>query len=405
MKKKKLLYQFIFVSLIMFLLSSCTHFDEPGLINQPDQTYSENPVITGITPSDSAVAGVREIIIAGQNFSIDGKDTNWVYIGGKAAEIKSVSSSQLVVYRPVIFGNSLDINVVIPSALSIAKVLKYKIEEPVIEFSDFSYQHYTLTAFDVDNQENIYVGTHRALLKLAPNGIDLNEIAGSSTLGSAFNTFTDMKFGPGGYLYALVGRKDIYRLDPATGENNSYVTLPNNSDKLDFDANQNIYTGRRDGILVVNSDKTITSTGKYDNIPIVEIRVLNGYLYTASASTLWKNQILDDKGSLGDDETVVDISSIPSLSNCEISSFNMDNQGTVFLCLKNHPQYSIFVLENDGSVTPFYKADILPQSVDQIIYGSGRYMYLSRGLMVADSVRFYRMGMEHNGAPYLGRQE
>ena len=32
-------------------------------------------------------------------------------------------------------------------------------------------------------------------------------------------------------------------------------------------------------------------------------------------------------------------------------------------------------------------------------------MYLSRGSLEADSIRFYKMGMEHNGAPYLGRQQ
>ena len=363
--KKKIFYYIICLFFIS-LFTSCTHFDNPAEINNQDQGYSKDPVISNISPADSAVAGVREIVINGQNFSVDGKDTNWVYIGGKAAEIKSVSPTQIVVYRPVTFGNSLDINVVIPSALSVAKVPQYKIEEPVAAFSDFSYQHYALTAFDIDNQENIYVGTHRSLFKLAPNGIDLNEIAGSSVFGSAFNNFSDLKFGPGGFLYALVGKKDIYQINAATGENTKYITLPENSDKLDFDANQNIYTGRRDGIIVVNPDMTVSVTGKYDNIPIVEVRVLNGYLYTATRFILFRNQILDSKGSLGDDETVTDISSNPGFTNCEITSFNMDNQGMIILCIKNHPKYSLFVIENDGSVNPFYKADILPQNIEQI---------------------------------------
>jgi hypothetical protein len=100
------------------------------------------------------------------------------------------------------------------------------------------------------------------------------------------------------------------------------------------------------------------------------------------------------------------------LNNCYISSFAIDEFGNIYMCLRNHQKYSLFVREADGSVTPFYTDEnILPNTVEKLIWGNSRYLYLSSsslhalGSTLTDAPgRIYRMAMDRNGAPYQGRK-
>lgn len=385
---------------ISFIISSCTLYEEPAPIESPNPEFAPSPVINGIIPPDSAIAGVREITLLGQNFAVNGNDTNWIYIGNQSAPIKGIEADRIVIYRPVISGE-LDIKVIVPSADGIGKITGYKIEEPVSEYGDFRFQAYPLTAVEVDNEENLYVGTRREIIKLASNGIDITPFA--EGLSSAFAEITDLKFGPENYLYILTNDREVYRIPSQGGSVETYLQMPSRVEKFDFDENGNIYLGRRDGLLIVKSDKSVINSGHYDNIPAVEIRVFNKEVYWAATKTLYKNQIIDNNGSIGEDQVVIDLNALDEFRNYEIGSFNFAEDGTILICIKRHPKYSIFVLEN-GSLTPFYTADILPQSVDNIIWGSSRYIYLNRGSLSRDSTRMYRMGMDKLGAPYHGRQ-
>jgi hypothetical protein len=401
MKNTKFINIIIISSLILFLFTfKCSEYDKPPLITDHTIDYMETPVITSVDPPDSAIAGVRRITITGQNFVISGGDSfTKVYIGGEATKIRTITENEIVIERPKAYGDEMPISVMIPKALGVAHA-DYKIEIPVEKFGDFAYEAYPLTDIEVDNNENIFIATRRKILKLTPDGIELTEIG---YYGSDFGDITDMKFGIDGYLYVLVGEKEIYRIDVTTGNEEEYVSISRKTDVFDFDASGNIYTGRRDGIFVINLQKEITETGHYDDIPLIELRVFGNFLYSASASTLYRNQILDNNGTLGEDQTVVDLGLYDEFNSFDISSFNFDINGTIYFCLKNSPNYSIFVYEDDGSIVPYYKNNILPKRVDQIIWGSDRYVYLNRGSLPRDSVRVYRMGMDKPGAPYLGR--
>jgi hypothetical protein len=398
--KNKIFVLLVIYSLVI-LINGCKNYDEPGLINDPNKSYSQSPKISSVSPANSAIAGVREIVINGENFAVNGKDTNWVFIGGKPAPIKSVAANKIVVYRPNVSGTSLTIEVAIPMALGLSKITGYNIEKPIAQFGDFQYENYALMAIEVDNQENLYIATRRKVMKLTPDGINLTTL---STLGSTYAKITDMKLGKDGYLYLLIDKTTLNRINTATGADEIYVTLPNICSVLDFDADKNIYAAKQSGIYVVSSGKSVTSSGKYADVELVELRVYNNYVYVANSNHIWRNKILDTKGTLGDNETVVDLTTTSEFKLCEISHFNIGSDGTIILCLRSHPKYSIFVVESDKSITPFYKVDILPRSVDQLIWGSGRNLYLNRGLtLTRDSLRVFRMGMDKNGAPYLGR--
>ena len=256
--KKRILSSFIQIVLLLGLIqiTGCNEYEEPALINNPDQTYSSAPVITSIEPADSAIAGVREIIINGSNFAVNVIDTNWIYIGGEAVQPKSVTANKIVVYRPSKFGDNFSVKVVVPTALTYAKVENYKIEEPIKNVSDFSYENYPLTAMECDNNENLYIATRRKILKLESDGITLNSIG---SYGSDFAKITDIKLGLGGFLFAAISKNEVYKINVNTGAEEVYVKYPKKMDKIDFDKYGNLYAGRRDGVYMAITDLSIVN--------------------------------------------------------------------------------------------------------------------------------------------------
>ena len=408
MKNIKSIINVIISSLIVFFfIFRCNEFKEPPLINEPTIDYAVNPVINNVLPADSAIAGVRQIVIRGDHYLMaGGDDTTYVYIGGELAKVRSINEQEIIIERPRIYGDNMAISVEVPRALGVAKA-DYKVEIPVEPFSDFQYVASALSSFAIAPNGDLYIAASRRIYHLTADGINLTEII---YLPSAFREMTDMKLGPGGYLYIARRDEELYRLDPnaENPETELYAEFTEDVNYLDFDENGNIYAGDRDGIWILNPDKIETFSGYHDDITIKHIRVFNGYVYVASTKAIYKNIILDNMGSLGATEVVVDLSTIKKYSAGDITSFAIDINGMIIICLKNIPGQSIFVLENDGSIKPFYNNNILPVNVDQIIYARDRYMYLNKGISIlggtetADSVRVYKMGLQYQGAPYLG---
>ena len=408
MKNKKFINVIIISLLITFFsIYRCSEYEEPLLINEPTIDYAVNPVIISVEPADSAIAGVRQITIQGENFLFSGEDsTTYVYIGGEIAKIRTISEDEIVLDRPKVYGDDMAISIMIPRAQSVAQV-DYKIERPVAPFSDFQYVASALSSFAIAPNEDLYVAASRRIYHLTEDGLYLTELI---YLPSAFRQMTDIKLGPEGYLYIARRDEELYRIDPtaATPEEELYTELSEDVNYMDFDENGNLYCGDRDGVWILNPDKTETFSGHHDDITINQIRVFEGYVYVASPKAIFRNIILDNTGSLGESEIVVDLANIPDLASGDITSFAIDVNGMIIICLKNIPGQSIFLLEEDGSVNPYYAKKILPVRVDQIIYGRGRFIYLNKGISIlggtatADSVRVYKMGMQYDGAPYLG---
>jgi hypothetical protein len=258
---------------------------------------------------------------------------------------------------------------------------------------------------EIDNNELMYVATRRRILRLTPDGINIDTLA---DLGSDYSKITDIKLGPGGFLYVLASKNELFRINLTTGQDEEYFKLSKKADYFDFDENLNIYIGRRDGLYVLTSDLQEVFTEFYDDEAIKELRVYNGYVYVATAKKLTRNAIIDEKGTVGEVETLFDLESESEFSSADINSFNIDINGRIMICLYGHSNYSLFVLENNYTLAPFYKESIIPKRVDQIIFGSGRHIYLNRGMSIdpvaeRDSVKVFKMGLDNIGAPYFGR--
>lgn len=404
MKAKK--FVFLAVALAIFVLIKCTKYEEPPLIYNPESLQlAASPKVSSIVPKDSARAGVREIVINGENFGVIQDNNTVVFIGGKIAEIKSLTPNQIVIYRPQLelskYNKPLDVVISVQKALELAKIKNYKVNTPFEQYGDFNNYTYNLFAIEVDKQENLYIATRRALLKF--DGREIVRVGGQ--LSNDFSRVSDLKFGPGGLLYALVSKNILYRLNPNTAAEEKYLTLPKECDRLDFDQYNNIYTAKKDGLFVIKPDKTIITTNLYQGTIITDIRVFNNYLYITSSDNVWRHKILDNNGTLGNQELVLNVKDQGAdFSRAAIGSLTFDKDGMMLIALKNHPNYSLFVLENDGKLSPYYKANILPRFIDQIVWGNQFYLYLNRGItLTRDSVRVYRMGMVNTSAPYYGR--
>jgi hypothetical protein len=409
MKNKNSMLQLLSGTLIiLFALSACNEYNEPGIIYNSDvSAYTASPTITGISPADSMMAGIREVTITGQNFATD-TSLMRVYFGSQKAIVKSATPTSLVVYRPQISGN-LMVKVEIPTALGIPRV-PYKVEAPVVRFGVFAILTRGFFVMEMDRNDYVWIGSSRTLYKVTPDGLYPSIFMGNTILKPPFAEPTDMRFGPGGLLYVAVkSSKIIYTINTtdSTQAPGTYVTFPNNVEKMDFDQNGNLFAGKANGLFRVdNATKAVTATGHYiNNFSFVDIHIFNHYVYVASGTSISKT-IINADGSLGSsDELVVDILNNPAVSQCTINSFSIAADGTIYLALKGHPDYSVFVLGSDGSVTPFYTDNILPKKVDQMFWGNGRYLFLFEGKgQTTDATRSVnKMGLDKNGAPYLGR--
>jgi hypothetical protein len=333
----------------------------------------------------------------------------------------SAAADTLVVYRPVISG-ALTINAVILQADSVGK-FSYNLESP-ISSSDLTGIPTGIVGVMEANKngtaggDTLWIASTGYITMLKPNGIDLIPYKDTSYFKTKINNkatdfvkaFSDMKFGPHGFLYAtFAGSKSIYQLDTASATPIAYVTFSAaySSSVFDFNSNGDIYfNGSKSGLILIKQGSTtpvVVGSADYAGTTFVGIRIYNGYVYAADATSLFRSPINPD-GTVGSKQPVVNIAADTSLRGCTVSSFNFASDGTVLVSLLGNANYSLYILEN-GSLLPYYYNNILPTGISQLIWGGGRYLYLRS----STATSLYKIGMakEDNtpllGAPYLGR--
>jgi hypothetical protein len=442
MKLRKYGYLILSSVIIGLTLGSCNHFTSPTAVWNPNQQYATGGTISSVLPSNSgisslpsntAIAGVREITIIGKNFS-KSIDSDWVWYDVDSASVKSYSlggaTDTIVIYRPPNFGTNLYMKLVIPASDSVGKY-EYNMEQPVssTDLSSAISGSFVMTSSAGNGSgDTIWIATTGYIYELLPGEIipvafmDTSylkpKILISGKLGASdfASPFMDMKVGPEGRLYATFNNPKtsnvIYRLDPDSSMPVAYATISKTKTAafFDFDDNGNLYTGNANGLFLIKPDGTSSSVGDYSSFTFVALRVIkdaggNKFIYAANSGGLFRSPINSD-GTVGSQQQVYSITSDTSkiVSGDNISSFDVAADGTTFIALTGSTSYSLFVLEN-GTLTPYYhNSSILPSGIQQLAYGSGRWLYLNTG-----STTLYRMGIATGngmpllGAPYLGR--
>ena len=375
--------------------------EEPTTVYDPGAGGSAAPVITSVDPAGSAFGGVTEVTLNGQNFS--SVDTaNVVYFGNRSAAVLSASPTRLVVLPPDTDATGLTISVAVPGAYAMAQFGPYKLERASVEYGGFKDldQVYSIA---LDASENLYAQLKdTAQVNIVPpngTGTKYGKLAG-------FPKASDMKIGPGGYLYLQqTNSTSLHRMDPGGGTTSLYVTLPGKASAIDFDSSGNIFAGGAGaGLFVVNPNKATREVGSYRNKTIKSIRVFSGYVYVAVSAPqggIWRNKILTTAGALDTNQLYYDWTKAPgTFSAAPVKYVAIAEDGDLYVGTDNTDP--ILLVHPDGSAETLYPS-VLKPPLEQLVWGPSTYLYQNRYSSTVPSIRrVIKIGMGKKGAPDFG---
>lgn len=323
---KKIVEQIMVLSAIAALagmtlnIVGCKPATTPSMYD-PTEKYLADPVVDSLSPSGSALAGIDTVTIFGRNFSSStdsvlvffvkpGSPNNTVFRG----TIFSVTPNRLSVQAPALYGDTIYVQVGVHGALQYGTA-SYKLVNAVSEYGGLSADQvaYALTGsaeselYGAISSSNV----DRGIFKFTQTSS--SSYAGATTGLVGWNA---LKFGPGGYIYALRGNRAIYRVAPGGGAPQIWKAASSGSFvDMDFDPSHNLWVGGTGGkIFMVDPDGNFKD---FSFAPAVKaLRYFNGSLYIAtsvtgaSAMQVLKAPIMND--SLGTPELYFDLSNDPS---------------------------------------------------------------------------------------------
>lgn len=402
--KLKLIF-FVFISFLLFSLPSC-QFEKPTAVWQENTSSSPVPVISQVEPAGGALADYSTITIIGQHFA-PVAENNTVYFGKAKAMVLSATSTELQVKAPDIVGDSLLIQVVVPGAFLPAKYSPYKLEKISVEYGGFANLDW-VTAMALDKDENLYAHLKsKDVEKVEPP--DIREVYGSTAIPIA----SEMRMGPGGYLYVQrFFSKNLYVIPPGGGAAQVFAVLPKSVGNFDFDENGNIFIGgTRTGMFIIKPDTSNATVGDYKDFAIKSIRVFQGYVYVAAQYlgrdsaipkwAIWKNKIMMSEENLGENQLVFNWANAGDFSAAKISSITFSENGELYVATDHVDP--IAVIHSDGTIEPLYPG-ILTGPFSHIVWGEGNFIYANRQSSDSDLRRVIRIATIQKGAPYYGRK-
>lgn len=387
--------------IVLAFLAGCANDTTPSLFD-PNAPKRPNPIISSIQPADSALAGVGELTIKGQNFSAKPEE-NLVLFNTDPAVVLAASSTELKIKTPNVVANSIPIKITVLGAELYTPVVWYKLNPAAVIFGDLKDPgRDVVKAFgiDVDRNGNVYVSTElNTIKKVAPDG-KVTVV----TSKAAFLRANALKVGPGNILYAtnVVARLRRISTIAADGTESVFASFPGNPQDLDFDTNGNIWVTVDTDVYLVKPDKT---TIKIDSYPVTlaALRVYNGYVYVAgrNAATgeekIWRSPIQGE--ILGAKEVVLDVAAASWLAGGNVLSLTFSAGGEMYLGT-NHPN-GMFVLRPDGSHEVLYPGLFAP-SIYALAWSEGNLLFAVQQL--SNTSNLIKIDAGKKGAPYYGRR-
>ena len=413
MKREKILSGGLVLTLLSALaLNSGCEKSEPPLVWDPNQQSGAAPFISSANPPSSAIGGVTQVTLTGGNF-VPVDTQNLVYFGGARAKVVSGTPTQLVVVAPDTVASGLSVRVAVPGALSLAVYsTPYAIEKALGSYGDFTPVD-EVYSIAVDGSENLYAqlappdtSTPPKVFMVTPSGTKTLY----STLDKTFPKASEMKMGPGGYLYLQqTNNVKLWRIPPCGGPATVWVTLPGKAGSIDFDSVGNLYAGGTSaGLFVVAPNGTSRSVGAYLNISIRSVRVFAGAVYLlvdSPTKRVYKNAILNTNGDLGPNTVAFDWANAGS-AYTSASLFALTFAANGDMVIGTNVANPIVIVHPDGSSEPLYPG-VIPTQITQSLqfaWGTGTSLYVNRdnpGTNVTRGVS--KLSMGENGAPYYGR--
>ncbi|MDZ7374343.1 MAG: IPT/TIG domain-containing protein [candidate division KSB1 bacterium] len=371
----------------------------PESIYDPNFQGAPAPRITSVLPQDSALAGIGEIVIRGENFSPE-PSKNFVFFGKVQAQVIRATPTELTVKTPNVIGDSIQVKVAVHGALLFSNAVRYRLVQAIWDWGGF------LAADDpwaitCDAAENLYVSlTTRVVDKVAPDG----RRQSYGTL--PFIKATGMKMGPEGYLYVARGTKTIYRIPPGGGAAVKWIDAPDRINDFDFAPSKSMYAGG-DGnsLYLIRQDGSASEAASYRKVNIRTVRVFQGYVYVGGQDSLgqsfvWRNQILDGD-QLGPKEVYFEWNAQVDPSS-RVYAITFAQDGDMYVGTDN--PYGIIVVHPDRTFAPLYEG-LIKSYVYSLAWGKGVYLYANqRNDSDPSQKRMLRINTLKVGAPYYGRE-
>jgi hypothetical protein len=408
LKMEKNIFIIIALVIIVALLSGCAdNTIPPGW--PPAVNPVASPVITNISPADSAIGGVLDITINGSNFGAT-VDQCYVYFGTEPGVITSFTSNQIVTLRPRIYGETISTRVVVQLADNVAQI-NYKIKRVVTPLGAFPGATLTNTLAS-DTSGNVYVavinardtsGTYKVIRKISANGIMSDYATYSTSLTISF-----MRVAPNGTLYALMTGSggEFHSVGRGGGNLTKLFGFGENMLCFDFDQYGVIYAGGTSGTnktIDIVQATTVAKGPSYDNYSIMAVRVFQNYVYVlavgGTTTGVYRHQI--SGGTLGTQEQVLLWSTTGDYATSKVKDLTFSANGDMYIATDRSVDPILLVYYSTGTVTgmrPLYK-NLITTAVGGLTWTGN---ILCERVMSSDpSVVAIDMG--NSGAPYYGR--
>ena len=402
----RILLLLLFALPISFLIFSCEDPNYPENIWDENDQGNASPSISSVEP-EAAFAGIDTLTINGQNFS-ENTSENLVYFNHMLGEVVNATSTSLSVITPNLVGDSVQIRVAVQGAFLFADHSSlYTLTAAVIDYGPFD-QFTDIFSLDLDIDENLIVsldGTPNAEFWIVDTNQDSAVWSGALAKGSG------MKLGPTGSVYFVNYQRFLYKDEQGTPKENSEIfkRLNGNATDLDFDSYGNLFVGGAGStvdVVDINDDEGLTSgvteAKNLDTLDILSLKVFNDYLYVltttvTSDQAIYKMQILDDSGSLGDLELVFDWSAYTNKLSSALC-FTLSESGDLFVGSDSDEQPLTYI--QNGNASGFYTS-ILTAPISYMAWGNSNYLYLIN--KTEETNRVQRVDTRMSGADYYGR--
>jgi len=398
----------------ILMLTSCFENDYPPSIYDKNDEGLPSPIIDDVFPKEKVYGGVTDITIIGENFSADAGQC-FVYFDGHKADILSQSETQFIVRAPIIQGDSLTVKVSKLGAYAFGEYYPYKIEFAAIEYGGISNLS---NAYGIagDTLENIYVSSGlNTIMKITPDGEKTDDWVPVTD-----GAYVAMKMGPGGHLYAA-RTKYIYIVPPEGGSIEKFTTdkLSQPVNDFDFDQYGNIFVASKKIIFCVKSDASNVSAASFPDIILNTIRVFNDYVYTAGYYTgydttiivqrgIWRNQILDSEGNLGETELVYNWGMFVGDAGPQITAITFDEDGVLYIGAESGNAITMLYPNADGNyiegATEILFPAVLTPPATNFCWGTDQYLYVNRKSNVEKEQKLIKITTGKMSAPYYGRR-
>ncbi len=400
MKTRKRLLSWLAVPGTLWLLGC--EADNVTSLFDPNAQVRPDPVITSVSPSDRAFAGIGILTITGQNFSGVPAE-NFIYFDDQPGAVQSASPTQLTVKAPVLVKNGVTLKVAVFKAAKFSNTISYNLEAAVANFFKFGEveEPWSLAC---DAQDNVYTsllftGLGAGVKKVTPAG--LSDYSPKPS-GSAAR-YIGMKFGPGGFLYGVTFERRISQIPAGGGTPVNWVVIANTAlrlSDLDFDREGNLWAAGNVDLHRIRPDKNVKSFPFASTVR--SVRIFNGAIYLAgsrdNAEKIWRVPIVS-ADAVGPEEEYFDFSAKYNGMALAIT-FAVDGD----LYIGTDAPESIVIVHPDKSSEALYPG-LFPSAGISFAWGTGDFLYITQQGNAASKIQqtILKANMLKKGAPYYGR--